>query len=137
MIEFHSLNQFVLPNPSDTIEWLSKSILEMGFSIGTINYIFCDDDYLLKINIQFLDHNTLTDIISFDYTEEKLLSGDIYISTERVLKNAAIYDTTFIEELHRVLIHGILHFAGFSDSTDEQKAEMREQENYYLSLHEF
>ncbi len=137
MILFNSENNFELSHPETTQTWLSKAISLLGFKEGAINYIFCDDTYLLSLNQKFLNHDTLTDIISFDYSTSELLSGDIFISTERVSENALLFHTTFNHELHRVLIHGILHFAGYKDKTDAEKQEMRKQEDYYLSLHEF
>lgn len=137
MIYFHSENDYGLPNESEVRKWISKSIVKLGRSIGDINYIFCNDDYLLNINQEYLKHDTYTDIVSFDYSDETMLSGDIFISTERVQENATFFKTVFLDELHRVLIHGLLHFVGYKDKTDKQKLEMRKQEDYYLSLRTF
>lgn len=117
--------------------WISNSIEEEGFKEGELNYIFCDDDYLLEKNVKFLNHNTLTDIISFDYTIGKLISGDIFISVERVEENAKIFNVSFDDELQRVMIHGILHFCKYKDKTEQEKKTMRAKEDYYLSLREF
>ena len=102
--------------------------------LGEINYIYCDDNYLNNINIEFLKHDTYTDIISFDYTLGKQLNGDIYISTQRVLENAKIYNVTHENELYRVMIHGVLHYMGFKDKTINDKKVMRNKENASILL---
>ena len=102
--------------------------------LGTINYIFCTDDELLEINIKHLNHNTLTDIITFDYTEGKTINSDIFISVERVLDNAQKFKVTFDEEFHRVMIHGILHLCGYKDKTKADAELMRKKENNALKL---
>jgi len=117
--------------------WIAEVIQSEKYNFEDINYIFCDDAYLLEKNIKYLKHNTLTDIISFDYSFGKKISGDIFISVERVKENATIYNTTFTDELHRVMVHGILHFCGYKDKTDLEKNEMRAKEDYYLSLRDF
>ncbi len=137
MILFHSETNFTLTDQETYSSWISSAVSEMQKEVGAINYIFCDDAYLLKINQKHLKHNTLTDIISFDYSKNDKLAGDIYISTERVAENAAKYKVSFANELQRVLIHGILHFVGFNDKTKEEKTEMRKQEDYYLALLSF
>ena len=134
MIQFHTETNFKLKETKSHALWLANAIIEMKKEIGVINYIFCDDAYLLKMNQEFLDHDTYTDIISFDYSEGKLLSGDIFISIERVKENAKKFEVPFEKELQRVLIHGILHFAGFNDKTYEEKEEMRQQENHFIGL---
>ena len=112
-----------------------KSVIEeKDFELGEINYIFCNDEYLHKINVEFLQHDTYTDIISFDYTLGKNISGDIYVSIERVKENAQKFNVTFDNELHRVIIHGILHYLGYKDKTEEQKKEMRNKENQCLII---
>src|SRR5690606_13634049 len=103
------------------------------FNEGEINYIFCDDDYLHRLNVEFLDHDTLTDILSFDYTLGKLINGDIYISIERVIDNANDFKVDFESELHRVMVHGILHYCGYKDKNKEDETMMRTKENYYIS----
>ncbi len=137
MIIFHSETNFTLTDQETYSSWISSAVSEMQKEVGAINYIFCDDAYLLKINQKHLKHNTLTDIISFDYSKNDKLAGDIYISTERVAENAAKFKVSFANELERVLIHGILHFVGFNDKTKEEKTEMRKQEDYYLALLSF
>ena len=133
MIHFHTETNFKLKEAKSHALWLTNAIIEMKKEVGEINYIFCDDAYLLKINQEFLKHDTYTDIISFDYPEEKVLSGDVYISIERVKENVDLFKVSFKEELARVLIHGVLHFIGFKDKTDKEKAEMRKQEEFFLS----
>ncbi|MBA6151955.1 rRNA maturation RNase YbeY [Gelidibacter maritimus] len=133
MISFNYETEFELHNEDQLSVWITNAILNEGFRQGEINYIFCDDAYLLDLNIEFLDHDTLTDIISFDYTLGKLISGDIYISIERVKENANDFDVTFDNELKRVMIHGILHYCGYKDKSGSDQAEMRSKENYYIS----
>ena len=137
MITFNNEIEFQLESLGQIIEWISQSINNESFKEGDINYIFCDDEYLLKLNIKHLNHNTLTDIISFDDTLGKLISGDIFISIDRVKENANKYNVSFIDELHRVMIHGILHFCKYNDKGKEDKLQMREKEDYYLSLRDF
>ena len=134
MIEFHYEIDFKLPDELGTTSWLTKSITLMEKEVGDITYIFCDDAYLLKINQDYLQHDTYTDIISFDYSEANKLSGDIFISIERVKENALNFEVSFEEELKRVLIHGVLHYAGYKDKTKADAKEMREQENKYMNL---
>lgn len=133
MISFNYENDFVLPFEERTQKWISSVISDEGFKEGEINYIFSDDDYLHKINVEFLNHDTLTDIISFDYTIGKILQGDIFISTERVTDNSKDFNTSFDDELHRVIVHGILHFCGYKDKSEEEARLMRSKEDNYLS----
>jgi len=132
MIAFNYETNFNIADEKKTSEWILSCIENEDFELGEINYIFCDDDYLHKINVEFLEHDTLTDIISFDYTMGKLIAGDIFISTQRVQENASEFKVSFEEELHRVIIHGVLHYMGFKDKTDEQKQLMRDKENNCL-----
>ncbi|WP_372794602.1 rRNA maturation RNase YbeY [Lutibacter sp.] len=134
MILFNYETNFKLTNEEAIQKWISECIETRGFTEGELNYIFCDDEYLLKLNVEFLEHDTLTDIISFDYTLGKLISGDIFISVERVQENANIFSQTFDNELNRVIIHGVLHYMGYKDKTDEAKAEMRSEEEKCLAL---
>lgn len=116
-------------------EWIINTITEEGGSPGDISYVFCNDDYLLKLNLEFLDHDTLTDIITFDYCEESgNVSGDIFISLDRVRENAAGLNLSFAEELNRVMIHGVLHLLGYKDKSPDDEMLMRQKENYYLTL---
>ena len=134
MIEFNYELDFELSNESDYAAWIEKVIIGYGFELGELNYIFCDDAYLLKLNIEFLEHDTLTDIISFDYTEGKVVGGDIFISLERVKENALELSISVDEEIKRVMIHGVLHYMGYKDKTKEEKDEMRSQEDESISL---
>jgi len=133
-IFFHSECDFTLSEKDARSTWIVKSILNENKKVGELNFIFCTDEYLLEKNIQFLDHDTYTDIITFDYCEEDVINGDVYISIERVLENANIFGVSFEEELDRVLIHGVLHLAGYQDKNKEQGRTMREKEDFYLSL---
>ena len=132
MISYNYETDLKLDNEDELSQWISNTITNEGFSEGEINYIFCDDAYLLDLNIEFLNHDTLTDIISFDYTLGKLINGDIYISVERVRENSRDFEVTFENELSRVMIHGILHYCGYKDKTEADEAEMRSKENYYI-----
>lgn len=134
MITFNYESEFNLENESVYSSWISRIIESEGFLEGEINYIFCDDDYLHSINMQYLNHDTLTDIISFDYTEGKLVSGDIFISTERVADNACDFNVDFNEELKRVLAHGVLHYCGYKDKTDADAELMRQKEDEKINL---
>lgn len=133
MISFNYETEFQLQKEPALSQWISGALINEGFNEGEINYIFCDDAYLLELNIQFLEHDTLTDIISFDYSLGKQVNGDVYISVERVRENAEDYEVSFENEMSRVLIHGILHYCGYKDKTEADEALMREKENYYLS----
>lgn len=137
MIDYSMIGKFDLQDQEPLRSWITFVLDQENKELGEINYIFCDDDYLLDINVKALNHNTLTDIISFDYTLGNIVSGDIYVSYERVLDNSEILGVTFINELHRVMIHGVLHYCGYSDKSDEEKKVMRSKEDYYLSLRTF
>lgn len=104
--------------------------------LGDINIIFCSDNYILDINLRYLQHDYFTDIITFDYCEGDRLSGDLFISVDSVRENSIFYKTEFEEELHRVIVHGLLHLIGYDDHTEEDQKIMRSKENYYLSLRE-
>lgn len=132
MIEFNFETNFELPNKERLINWIERTIIAEGFEVGEINYIFCNDDYLHKLNVEFLKHDTLTDIISFDYGVGKLIQGDIFISIERVKDNSEDFKVVFEQELCRVIIHGILHYCGYKDKSDLDAAKMRLKEDYYL-----
>jgi len=134
MIEFNYETNFQLNTESYIKKWILSCIEKEGFKIGDINYIFCDDTYLHQLNVEFLNHDTLTDIISFDNTVGKIIGGDIFISIERVKENAETFAVLFDDELHRVLIHGVLHYMGFKDKSEEDKATMRNKENECLTL---
>lgn len=126
---------FKLPRPRKASHWISEVIKREGKTLAHLSYIFCSDAYLLEINQQYLNHDTFTDIITFDNSEDAdLIEGDIFISIERVKANALELGTTFDSELHRVLIHGVLHLVGYADKSPRQKSEMRKKEDAYLSL---
>ena len=129
MITFNSETSFTLKNQKKLVKWISDVISSEGFQVAEINYIFCDDSYLNKINQEFLNHDAFTDIISFDYTLGKEVGGDIFISIERVLENAEKFNEVFENELYRVMIHGILHFMGYKDKTKKEKTLMRTKED--------
>lgn len=116
------------------VDWITAIIAARGGQAGPVNYIFCGDDYLHQMNVEYLDHDTLTDIITFPYEAFPVVSGDLFISTERVADNAKDLDVSFTEELHRVIIHGILHLCGQGDKTVEQAAKMRALEDWALGL---
>lgn len=137
MINYFFETDFKLKNENDLKTWILNSLDIEGKELGELNYIFCDDEYLLEKNIKYLKHNTLTDIISFDYTQGNVVSGDIFISIERVKENAFNFNIDFNKELNRVMIHGILHYCGYKDKSEEDKREMRSKEDKYLSLRTF
>ena len=128
MIIFNYETDFKLENEDEIRNWIASCIKDYGFKEGEINYIFCDDDYLLKLNKEFLQHDTLTDIISFDYTLGKEIGGDIFISVERVKENAIKFSQSIENEISRVVIHGVLHYFGYKDKTPEDAENMRNQE---------
>ena len=134
MINFNYELDFKLEEETIYSDWISNVISSEMRSEGEINYIFCDDDYLVEINQQYLDHDTLTDIISFDYSIGKELHGDVYISIERVRENAVDFKVPFEEELKRVLIHGVLHYCGYKDKSEEDEKLMRQKEEEKMKM---
>ncbi|AXO80758.1 rRNA maturation RNase YbeY [Olleya aquimaris] len=134
MINFNYETDFKLLEDAKISNWISSIIIKEKCKEDEINYVFCDDDYLHKLNVQFLDHDTLTDVISFDYSVGKKLQGDIFISIERVKDNAKDFNVEFESELHRVIIHGILHYCGYKDKTEADASEMRLKENEALAI---
>ena len=132
-IYYHSECDFQLKDDESITKWLKDAISTEGKELGEINYIFCDDQYLLKKNQEYLQHDTFTDIITFDYTDENRLSADIFISIERVKENAITFAVPFENELRRVIIHGILHLIGYKDKSEEDSESMKRKENFYLS----
>ena len=137
MIEFYSETDFKIEDTKALSHWISEIILHENHELGDLTYVFCDDAYLHKLNVQFLNHDTLTDIISFDNSLGKQIHGEIYISVERVKENAGTYQVAFLEELHRVIIHGVLHFCGYKDKTEKQQETMSCKENEALDLRTF
>ncbi|WP_333851059.1 rRNA maturation RNase YbeY [Epilithonimonas sp.] len=123
-------SQDIHPNTS---EWLENLIISENKKPGEINYIFCDDDYILKVNQDYLDHDYYTDIITFDYVKGKTISGDIFVSLPRILDNASTLSQNFESELNRVLAHGILHLCGYKDKTEEEQIQMRAKEDFYIN----
>jgi rRNA maturation RNase YbeY len=134
MIDFFSETDFELSNPDVIAAWVLETIINEKHELGDVSFIFCDDAYLHKLNVQFLDHDTLTDVISFDNSLGIQIHGEIYISIERVRENATAFSVSFNEELRRVMIHGILHFCGYKDKTKEDEHLMRSKENRALEL---
>ncbi len=133
-INYFSETDFKLSNTGEYTNWILNVISDEGHNPGEISYVFCDDNYLHKMNVEYLDHDTLTDIITFDYTSGNIVSGDVFISIERVKENAAQFEVSFEKELSRVMVHGVLHLLGYKDKTEAEKAEMRNKEDFYLSL---
>lgn len=134
-IQFHFEEvQFELPSEEKLQNWIHDIIDREGCKLSSLNFIFCTDSYLHQINVQYLDHDTLTDIITFPYQEPPLIEGDIFISIDRVRENADSYDVSFYEELLRVISHGVLHLCGYSDKTKEEKARMTGKEDEALQL---
>ncbi|MFK8282337.1 rRNA maturation RNase YbeY [Capnocytophaga cynodegmi] len=135
MITFNYETEFELPEQETVFQtWIEKIIVSEEKKLGELNYIFCDDNYLHQINVQYLDHDTLTDIITFDYTEEQTISGDIFISVERVADNAKDFDVDFQTELLRVMAHGVLHLCGYKDKSDAESKQMRSKEEEKMGL---
>ena len=133
-ILFHSECDFTPSKKDARSRWIINSIINESKKVGELSFIFCTDEYLLEKNIQFLDHDTYTDIITFNYCEGDIISGDIFVSVERVTENANAFGVDFEDELDRVLIHGVLHLAGYHDKSKKEVNTMREKEDFYLSL---
>ncbi|EHQ42565.1 rRNA maturation RNase YbeY [Myroides odoratus] len=134
MITFNYELDFSLQQEEQYEAWIESIIASEGFLTGEINYIFCTDEYLHDINVKYLDHDTLTDIISFDYTENQVVGGDIFISIERVKDNAADFEVAFDVELLRVMAHGVLHYCGYKDKGEEDEALMRQKEEEKMKM---
>lgn len=133
---FFEDTDFKLKNKTKIKKWLKLVAESEVFSLGAVSVIFCSDNYILDINQRFLQHDYFTDIITFDYSEGEKISGDLFISVDSVRENSIEFGTEFEEELHRVIVHGILHLIGYDDHTDEEIRTMRSKENYYLSLYD-
>ena len=132
MIDF----QFIKTKPLSVKhykKWIKKVVVSEEKIVGDILFVFCNDDYLLEKNIQFLNHHTLTDVITFDYCEDKKISGDILISIDRVIENAKLFNVTFLKELDRVMVHGLLHLLGYNDKTKKDSKLMRIKEDFYIN----
>lgn len=134
MISFNYETAFEIENEDVYSKWISSIILSEDKKEGDINFIFCDDDYLIDINQKYLDHDTLTDIISFDYSIGNELHGDIFISVERVKDNALDFDVPFESELRRVMSHGVLHYCGYKDKSEEDETLMRNKEEEKMQM---
>lgn len=125
---------FVLKDADLMKKWISRIVMSYGKNLGRVNYLFCSDEYVYDANVKFLGHDTYTDIITFDFVEGNLISGDIMISVDRVGENARTMAIPFERELHRVIIHGVLHLLGFKDKTDADAAVMRQKEDESLAV---
>lgn len=134
MIEFYYETEFRLTDSDKYTEWLDRVIQSEGKKAGPISYSFCSDEKLLKLNQQYLNHDYFTDILSFDYTENDMVSGEIYISIDRIAENADEYNVSKEEELRRVMVHGILHFLGYMDKSAAQKKFMRQKEQDKINM---
>ena len=134
MINFNYETDFILDNETEISNWISQVILSECKKEGEINYILCDDEYLHKLNLEHLGHDTLTDIISFDYSIGNELHGDIFISVERVKDNALDFNVSFDDELKRVLVHGVLHYCGYKDKTETDEELMRKKEDEKIAM---
>jgi probable rRNA maturation factor len=134
MIEFNYETDFLLSDEGLFSEWITKIILSENKTLGDINYIFCDDEYLYNINLEHLQHDTYTDVITFDYCLGNEISGDLFISTERVLDNAKDFKVDFNNELLRVMSHGVLHLCGYKDKSTEDEILMRQKEEEKIAL---
>jgi probable rRNA maturation factor len=134
IINFYSETDFTLEAQDLYSSWIKNVITSEERKTGEISYIFCDDDYLLELNKDYLNHDTLTDIITFDYSVGKIVQGDIFISIERVKENSGLFNVSFPEELRRVIVHGILHLCGYKDKTAEESKLMRLKEEEKMKL---
>ena len=126
--------QFELKQKMRNNRWLKMVAGSEMRRLGAVNIIFCSDNYILDVNMRYLQHDYFTDIITFDYCEKDVLSGDLFISIDSVRENALFYGVPFADELDRVMVHGLLHLIGYDDHTEEQVAEMRAKEDYYLQM---
>ncbi|GLB52918.1 endoribonuclease YbeY [Neptunitalea chrysea] len=134
MINFHYETAFSLSDEKEYANWINTIIKSEEKELGEVNYIFCNDEYLHTINVDYLDHDTYTDIISFDYTEGNSISGDIFISVERVGENAKEFNEEFSVELLRVMSHGVLHYCGYKDKNNTDAERMRQKENEKIAM---
>ena len=132
MIDFQFIKTKIIPLKNNK-KWIKKVIYSEKKIVGDIVFVFCNDDYLIEKNIQFLKHNTLTDVITFDYCENEKISGDILISVNRVIENSKLFNVTFSKELDRVMVHGLLHLLGYKDKTKKDSKLMRLKEDFYIN----
>ncbi len=134
-VSFHSEQiDFTLSNEKVVADWLQDVCLLEAKNLAEVSFIFCSDDYLLEMNRQYLNHDYFTDVITFDYCEGIVVSGDVFISVDRVSDNAQTVGVSTINELHRVIVHGLLHLLGYADKSDADKQQMTSKEDFYLSL---
>lgn len=134
MIKFHYETEFQLEHETKFTDWISRVIASEKGKLSTIDYIFCSDSHLLEMNKKYLQHDTFTDIITFDYSEGENIGGDIFISVDRVKENAETFKTAFEEELLRVMAHGLLHLINYKDKTEADKSQMRNKEDEKIKL---
>lgn len=134
---FEGIDEVPGVNPEFLFAWYTNVCEVEGKSLGDVSLIFCSDEHLLQMNKEYLDHDYYTDIITFDYTEGALVSGDLFISVDRVLDNANQFNVAFQDELHRVCVHGLLHLCGYKDKSDSEELLMRSKENQMLELRKF
>jgi len=134
IIYFHSEGlDFELPDEEKIISWITATVQAENKQLHSLNFIFCTDTYLIRINQKYLNHDTYTDVITFPYSEnENVIEGDIFISLDRIQENAKKYNASFLYELKRIMIHGVLHLCGYGDKGEKEEQIMREKENYYL-----
>ena len=132
MISFHSETPFEFSNQPAVSAWLSSIISQENYNEGEVSIVFCDDAFLHNLNVEFLDHDTLTDVISFDYSVGKEIHGEIFISIERVRENAIEFKQSFDSEISRVMAHGVLHYCGYKDKSHSEVTLMRTKEDFYL-----
>jgi len=132
MISFHSETNFEISNQSAVSDWLTAIISQENYNEGEVSIVFCDDAFLHNLNVEFLKHDTLTDVISFDYSIGNEIHGEIFISIERVRENALEFNQSFDTELSRVMAHGVLHYCGYKDKSKSDAALMRTKEDFYL-----
>ncbi|MFL2585614.1 MAG: rRNA maturation RNase YbeY [Parvicellaceae bacterium] len=133
-IYFHKESVSIEFNEDLVSNWINSCIGQVSKITGDLSVIFCNDEYLKTINIKYLNHDYYTDIITFDYSEKDTISGDLFISIDRVIENAKLNNVHFINELYRVIIHGVLHLCGYNDKTVKEKKEIREKENFFLNI---
>jgi rRNA maturation RNase YbeY len=134
MIHYHHQTEFLLSNQGLYSNWLLAVIQKEGKVLGELNYIFLSDEALLQMNKEYLNHDYFTDIITFDYCEGDLITGDLFISVDRVADNAKKYHSEFLEELKRVMVHGILHLMGYGDKHEREQVIMRQKEDLYIKM---